>query len=255
MRYGLLVLVAGVTLTACAAPMRYAHQTSPAAPQPSSYAPLGKDGTIKHGKPYQVGGKWYYPLASNADYDEIGVASWYGKKFHGRKTANGETYNMYAMTCAHKEFPFGTRLRVTYLKNNKSVVVTVNDRGPFIAGRDLDLSYAAARKIGLIKTGVGRVKIEYLGRDLRYVKRIKYTSSVSGPFTIQIGSFREKANADRLKQGLGIKYQSVYITTARVSGQKFYRVRIGSFNNRDSAHSLARSLAEEGYSVFVTKKE
>jgi rare lipoprotein A len=93
---------------------------------------------------------------------EYVVASWYGKKFNGRPTASGEKFNMYAMTCAHKTFKFGTKLRVTNPDNNKSVVVIVNDRGPFIKGRTLDLSYGAAKKIGLIKKGVGRVKMEYL---------------------------------------------------------------------------------------------
>jgi rare lipoprotein A len=88
------------------------------------------------------------------------VASWYGKKFNGRRTASGERFNMHAMTCAHRSYKFGTKLRVTNPDNNKSVVVTVNDRGPFVRGRDIDLSYAAAKKIGIIRKGVGRVKIE-----------------------------------------------------------------------------------------------
>src|SRR4030067_2916352 len=88
------------------------------------------------------------------------TCSWYGAEFHGRQTSSGERYDMYAMTCAHKEFLFGTHLRVTNLVNRKSVLVTVNDRGPFISGRDLDLSYAAAKEIGLVGPGVSRVKIE-----------------------------------------------------------------------------------------------
>ena len=88
------------------------------------------------------------------------MASWYGKKFNGRLTASGKRFNMHAMTCAHKTLKFGTKLRVTNPDNNKSVIVVVNDRGPFIRGRDLDLSYGAAKKIGMVKKGVGRVKIE-----------------------------------------------------------------------------------------------
>ncbi len=185
------------------------------------------------------------------------TASWYGQKFHGRPTASGEKFNMYAMTCAHKEFPFGTRLGVTNVKNNKSVVVTVNDRGPFVHGRDLDLSYAAAKEIGLMEQGVGRIRIRYLGRDMRYVKRVSYVSPVSsiGPFTIQMGSFREKSNAERLKQGLELKYGDVYMATIYINGQKFHRVRIGTFSSRDPAYSLAKTLAEEGYSIFIMKKE
>jgi rare lipoprotein A len=90
------------------------------------------------------------------------VASWYGKKFNGRPTASGKRFDMYAMTCAHKTFKFGTKLRVTNPDNNKSVIVTVNDRGPFIRGRDLDLSYGAAKKIGIVKKGVARVKMEHI---------------------------------------------------------------------------------------------
>jgi len=183
------------------------------------------------------------------------IASWYGPKFHGRPTASGERFNMYALTAAHREFPFGTRLRVTNPDNNKSVVVTINDRGPFVPGRDLDLSYAAAKKIGLIDKGVGRVRIEYVGRDLRYVKKVVFASLISKmPLTIQVGSFSEASNAYRLKQGLEIKYDNVYITTIYLRGQKYYRVRIGEFYDRESAYSFAQRLAEEGYSTFITSK-
>ena len=185
------------------------------------------------------------------------TASWYGPKFHGKPTASGKKFNMYAMTCAHKVFPFGVRLRVTNLRNNKSVAVTVNDRGPFIAGRDLDLSYAAAREIGLVKQGVGRVKIQYLGRDMSYVKDVipVSTTYLTGPFTIQIGSFRERFNAERLKKALKLKYRNVYISVVYINGQKFYRVRIGSFDRRDSASALAKILAEEGYNIIITGKD
>lgn len=184
------------------------------------------------------------------------TASWYGMEFHGRPTSSGERFDMYAMTCAHKEFPFGTQLRVTNLKNNKSAVVTVNDRGPFIAGRDLDLSYGAASEIGFVEQGVGRVKIEHLGRDMRYLKRIEFAPLLaSGPYTIQIGSFKEESNAEHLKKGLQLKYKDVYITTAYLNGQMFYRVRIGIFSDKERAGSFAGSLAEEGYSIFITKKD
>ena len=91
---------------------------------------------------------------------QIGKATYYGKKFHGRKTANGETFNMYALTAAHRKLPFGTKVRVTNLANGMSVVVRINDRGPFVKGRIIDLSYAAAKKIGLVQSGVAKVKLE-----------------------------------------------------------------------------------------------
>jgi rare lipoprotein A len=185
------------------------------------------------------------------------TASWYGQKFHGRPTASGEKFNMYAMTCAHKRFPFGTRLRVTYLKTGKSVDVKVNDRGPFIRGRDLDLSYAAAREIGLIAQGVGRVRIQSLGRDTSYVKEVGPRGSIPahGTYTIQVGSFRDESNARYFQKGLRIKYKDVYIVPVYLNDKKFYRVRIGTFKNKDRAYSFAEALAKEGYNAFITGKQ
>jgi rare lipoprotein A len=182
------------------------------------------------------------------------VASWYGSDFHGRPTSSGELFNMHALTCAHKEYPFGTKLKVVNPKNDKEVECTVNDRGPFIPGRDLDLSYASAKKIDLVGPGTGHVMIEPLGRDLRYVKYIRY-GATEGALTIQVGSFRDEANAKRLKMALEINHQNVYMIEANVGGSKYYRVRIGKFNNRADAHKTGSALAEEGYNVLITKFE
>jgi rare lipoprotein A len=183
------------------------------------------------------------------------TASWYGPKFNGRPTSSGERFNMYAMTCAHKDYPFGTRLRVTNPDNGKSVVVTVNDRGPFVRGRDLDLSYGAAREIGLIGKGVGRVKIEHIGRDQRYIRRVDFnTSLTSGPLTIQVGSFRDRANAVRLKKGLSLNHRDVSINTAFIDGSKHHRVRIGRFQTREKAYPLAKKLAREGYTTMIISR-
>ncbi|GBE04035.1 RlpA-like protein precursor [bacterium BMS3Abin09] len=184
------------------------------------------------------------------------TASWYGVPFHGRQTACGERYDMYGLTAAHKTMKFGTKLRVTNPDTNESVVVTITDRGPFIKGRDLDLSYGAAKKIGHLKKGVGRVWIKYLGRDMRYVKRVPFIKpGISAALTIQVGSFSEQENANRLKQGLEINYNNVYITTIQLEGKKFYRVRVGKFNSSDSAYSIAEKLADEGYTVFITSRD
>ncbi|MEW6715054.1 MAG: septal ring lytic transglycosylase RlpA family protein [Nitrospirota bacterium] len=183
------------------------------------------------------------------------TASWYGKDFHGRPTSSGERFDMYGLTAAHKTMDFGTRLRVTNPDNNRSVEVIVNDRGPFIAGRDLDLSYGAAKEIGFDLKGVGRVRIERLGREMRYAKRVEFAPSLpAGALTIQVGAFIEQANAYRLKQGLELKYSNVYITTFLKGEQKFYRVRIGEFKGRDDALSLAEQLAQEGYATLITAK-
>lgn len=186
---------------------------------------------------------------------EYVTASWYGSKFHGRPTASGERYNMFGLTAAHKTMKFGTKLRVTYPETGGSVVVTVNDRGPFIRGRDLDLSYGAAKAIGLEVKGVGRVRIEYLGRDMRYLKRIPFAPrKVSGNLTIQVGSFTERSNASRLKRGLEIKYKKVGITSVHLRGKKYYRVRVGRFKDYDSAYPVAERLADEGYRALITDR-
>ena len=198
-------------------------------------------------------------LTSCATYEKYpgsgyGVASWYGSEFHGRPTSSGEVFNMYALTCAHREYPFGTRLKVTNVSNNKSIDCLVNDRGPFVSGRDLDLSYAAAREIGLIGTGICRVRIEYMGRDGSYAKEVKYLVKV-GPFTIQVGSFGEFSNALRLKTALELKYGGVYVTEVEINGNRFYRVRIGKFRVNEEMLLLAQTLAQEGYTVFITRYE
>jgi len=180
------------------------------------------------------------------------VASWYGPDFHGRPTSSGEPFNMYAFTCAHKEYPFGVRLKVTNTANGKAVQCLVNDRGPFVDGRDIDLSYAAAREIDMVRDGVGSVRIEYVGRDTSYIKEVKYIS-YAGPYTIQAGSFREFSNAARLKAALELKYSGVYIAEADVGGSRFYRIRIGSFPSREDVDAFAKTLADEGYEVFITQ--
>jgi len=180
-----------------------------------------------------------------------GIASWYGSDFHGNPTSSGEPFNMYALTCAHKIYPFGTRLKVTSISNKKTVICLVNDRGPFVKGRDIDLSYAAAKEIGLIGMGVGEVWIEYLGRDTNYVKEVKYLSDV-GTVTIQVGSFREFTNAERLQKALELKYTNVYVMEAEIDGDRYYRVRIGKFSDRDEVHDFAIVLADEGYDVLIT---
>lgn len=111
-------------------------------------------------KPYTVAGNTYYPIKSAKGFSETGVASWYGKKFHGRKTASGERYNQNKMTAAHKTLPFGTRVRVKNRDNGKNVVVVINDRGPFAKGRIIDVSRAAAKKLGMLGAGTAKVSIK-----------------------------------------------------------------------------------------------
>lgn len=183
------------------------------------------------------------------------VASWYGAEFNGRPTSSGEIFNMHAMTCAHKKYPFGTKLKVTNVSNQKSVHCIVNDRGPFVEGRDLDMSYAAAKEIGLTALGTGRVMMEINGRDSSYIGKVKIQSGRNGPFAVQLGAFTDNSNAVRLKQALGFKYGNVYIQEAFTKGATFYRVRIGNFDNFGRAVSLAEDLGQEGYHPVVMKAD
>ncbi len=185
------------------------------------------------------------------------TASWYGQDFHGRPTSSGERFDMYGFTAAHKTMKFGTRLRVTNPVNEKSVDVTVNDRGPFKWGRDLDLSYGAAREIGFTEIGVGSVKIEYLGRDMLYAKRVPFEPYVTtaSALTVQIGSFVEESNALRLKKGLEFEYTDVFVTPVSLNGKIYHRVRIGAFSTYDSAYVFAQKLADEGYSTLIMSKD
>jgi rare lipoprotein A len=184
------------------------------------------------------------------------TASWYGQDFHGKPTSSGERYDMYGLTAAHKTLDFGTKLLVTNPDTQKSVEVIVNDRGPFIWGRDLDLSYGAAREIGFSEKGVGKVKIEYLGRDMRYAKRVPFEPIVSASaLTVQVGSFIEESNALRLKKGLEFEYSDVFVTTISLNGKKYHRVRIGDFSTYDSAYVFAQKLADEGYSTLIMAKD
>lgn len=182
------------------------------------------------------------------------IASWYGADYHGRPTASGEIFNMYALTCAHREFPFGTMLRVSNPANKKTTECTVNDRGPFIEGRHLDLSYESARRIDLIGPGVAPVDIEPFGRDRRYIKTVK-TTVTSGTLTVQTGSFKEETNALRMKAGLEFRYRDVYIMPVLVGGVKHYRVRVGIFKDASEALRIAQSLAQEGYDALITRYE
>ena len=180
------------------------------------------------------------------------IASWYGAEFNGKPTASGEIYDMNGYTCAHKDYPFGTRLKITNTINDKSIHCVVNDRGPFVAGRDVDLSYAAAKDIELLEIGTATVRIDRLDRDSSYIKEVRYASD-SGPFTIQVGSFRDESNATRLKTGLELKYSRVYISKTDMNGEKFFRVRVGEFKEKGEVKKVAAGLAEEGYNAFVTR--
>ncbi len=180
---------------------------------------------------------------------EVGWASWYGEPFHGRKTASGEVYDMYQLTAAHKTLPLGTTVMVTHLKNDRSVMVTVNDRGPFVRGRIIDLSYAAAQSLGMVKEGVAKVRVEIIAG------KPPSASSSEGSFTVQVGSFIDRTNALSLAETLQKTYRDVFITELEATEHTYYRVRVGKFRTRDAAYQRAVSLAHDGYTAFITTTE
>lgn len=189
------------------------------------------------------------------DVYQVGIASWYGSDFHGRPTASGEIYDMYDMTAAHRTLPLGTMVEVENLANGRRAKVTVNDRGPFIEGRVIDLSYAGAKEVDIVDAGTAKVALRLLGRDEGYIKTVKVVEGgKGGRYVVQVGSFVDKDNAERLKTALLWKEKDVYITKAKVSGKTFHRVRVGRFKERDKARELAESLAQEGYPVVVMRE-
>ncbi|MDA8086303.1 MAG: septal ring lytic transglycosylase RlpA family protein [Nitrospiraceae bacterium] len=183
------------------------------------------------------------------------MASWYGPDFNGRLTSSGRVYDMYQRTAAHPYLPFGTILKVVNIENGLSTTVIVNDRGPFKKGRGLDLSYRAAKDIGLIGHGTAMVRLRVLGRDPSYMRSVRYgPMPPHGPYTIQVGSFGDSSNALRLKAVLEMKYANVYINRIFVRhGKKvFYRVNVGRFSDRKDADLVATRLAIEGYGALIT---
>ncbi|MCP4747660.1 MAG: septal ring lytic transglycosylase RlpA family protein [Desulfobacteraceae bacterium] len=212
--------------------------------------PLGNKGNPK---PYSVFGKWYQPLPNARGYSQKGIASWYGKKFHGRKTANGEVYNMYAMTAAHKTLPLGTFVEVKNLDNGSSVNVRINDRGPFVRGRIIDLSYAAAKRISIVGSGTAKVKIKALGAPAAVSRKTGKAGGYvpidyySGKFTIQVGAFADRRNAKRLVRKLDGFYKNAHMNTCNDGAQVFYRVRVGRLFSLNEAITFEQTLIENGY--------
>lgn len=211
-------------------------------------------------RPYEVNGERYQPIPSAHGFTQTGVASWYGKKFHGRKTSNGETYDMYEMTAAHKTLPMNVHLKVTNLDNGRSTVVRVNDRGPFVKSRIIDLSYSAANELGVVGPGTANVRIEALGYQEQGgssgAPRYRQPDSYDvGPFMIQVGAFTVKENADRLAAQLKSRYGSSSVVEGWVNGQKFYRVRVGLYKTLALAsESLLRIEANDYPSSFIVAR-
>ena len=174
---------------------------------------------------------------------EIGVASWYGHPYHGRRTANGEIYDMEQMTAAHPTLPFGTRVRVSNPENHKSVEVRINDRGPFVEGRILDLSHAAARAIDLVDPGVTQVQVEVIELP---------GDGGAGLFGVQVGAFLDRRNAERYVELMRSRYGAARLTM-RDGDPVFWRVQVGREATEDGARALAARIRRASGAAFVVR--
>lgn len=212
-------------------------------------------------KPYEVNGERYDPLLNADGYEEEGLASWYGPDFHGRKTSNGEVYDMHDLTAAHKTLPMNVYVRVTNRSNGRQCVVRVNDRGPFVRGRIIDLSYAAAKDLGVVGPGTAPVRIDALGyREPAAAGEVvtyrRPASYEAGPFTVQVGAFTVQANAQRLTDELRRSYGETSIVEGWVSGQKFHRVRAGLYKTMAEAEQARIAFEGKGFrNSFVVARD
>jgi rare lipoprotein A len=182
------------------------------------------------------------PVPPVADREEVGMASWYGAPHHGRRTASGEVYDMHQLTAAHRTLPFGTRVLVTNRDTSQSAEVRVNDRGPFVEGRILDVSYAAARLLGAVGPGIIPVSVRILSLPAR-------ASAGDSPYTVQIGSFTTRARAEALRDTVS----GATIAEGTVAGEPVYRVRVGAYPDRTQAAAAARDLTARGYHALVVE--
>lgn len=205
---------------------------------------------------YTVLGHTYHVMRSSRGYVERGIASWYGTKFHGRTTSSGEIYSMYKMTAAHKTLPIPSYVQVTNLQNGKKVIVRVNDRGPFHPNRIIDLSYVAAKKLGIASNGTGLVEVRSI--DPRTWQRERFEpapvkSANRAPIKpentlyIQAGAFASRYNAEQLKKKLDVLLPRQSVQLAYLASDKLYRVRVGPLPNVDVADKVAQTISNNGY--------
>jgi rare lipoprotein A len=251
---GLCVLAAGFSGCGARRPIADRRQPPPAEPSstPPEKAESAKRSTDVPETPANLPNvspspKRNKPAATPvpSGYTEEGNASWYGEPFHGRRASNGEIYDMYKLTAAHRTLPFETMVRVTNLNNGKSTTVRITDRGPFVEGRVIDLSLAAAREIDSVGPGVVPVRVEVLSPGI---------DPTSGFFTVQVGAFKDRGNAERLRDRLNASYSPIFIQQYDAPEGTFYRVRVGKISGEDAARQFGEQLrSREGFTPFVTR--
>jgi len=247
-----LLLVLLFFVFSCAGPRDHVVWAPPPGKKTTVVSPKKKGASFK---PYIINGERYYPLPDCLGFVQTGEASWYGSDFHGKPTASGTAYNMYERTAAHKTLPLGTYVQVRNLENGRQTVVRINDRGPFIKGRVIDLSYAAAKDIDLIGPGIARVRIEALGRqvgehDSKFGKEavVEARDLARGNFTVQVGAFRERENALRLANRLKVLFDYVHITVFQTpDGISVYRLRVSKSPTLQEAGKMEKKLEDMGF--------
>jgi rare lipoprotein A len=190
------------------------------------------------------------PPVATKGASQSGIASWYGPGFHGKATASGVIYNQHDLTAAHQTLPLGTRVLVTNLDNSKSVEVLINDRGPFVKGRIIDLSFAAGEALGMIRPGTIPVRIEVVDSGTLKIASIRDSLD----YTLQLGSFSVLENARQLRELVAKSFSEVAIVPLQVRDGTYYRVQLGNFSNRAAAEEQARQVTQAGYPVIILEK-
>jgi rare lipoprotein A len=206
-------------------------------------------------RPYAVDGKRYVPLLNAEGYREEGLASWYGEEEHGKPTSNGEIFDMYKMTAAHKILPLGSYVKVTNKSNGRQTTVRVNDRGPFIADRVLDLSYQAAKELGILDCGVIPVSIEVLSSSP--ASPATGNTPITGKiYTLQVAAFSDREAASSLSETLRKEFDYSFIQPVQTEKGFFYRVHAGRFKSREDAEAAKTSLAGKGFpDAFIVSRQ
>jgi rare lipoprotein A len=229
-----------------------AEAIPPEPPKPEQKLPMNAKKS-KRGELYRSNERVYYPLLGKQGYEETGVASWYGPSFHGRKTSSGEVFDMHKISAAHKILPMHAQVTVTNLENGRSTTLTVNDRGPFVAGRVLDLSYAAAKNLDMVDRGLARVLI----RTSAPVPGQKH-DDITGEFFVHVGSFEAEEVATRLLEdmkSLNYKHSMVKVIRADRDGDIHWRVELGPYRSMSHANKAHSTVVKDYPSAFVVASQ
>ena len=194
--------------------------------------------------PYRVDGRVYYPLDNSAGFVQKGIASWYGRDFHGKHTSNGEVYNMNSLTAAHKTLPFNSVVLVTHRESGESVTVRINDRGPFVGDRIIDLSYGAASKLGIVESGTAPVNLRVI-REATSTPPLNAagTSAKKGIYSVQLGVFKDLENAREISH----RFDNSRIYTVKQSNQKLYKVLVGKYSDYENALEPMDQMRLQGF--------